>query len=212
MTSRRRGGVLGTLVVLALVLGAGWYFRDRIAGMLGRRGDEVATTVSPESAALAEEKLKRMQEDGDTVRLSDAELTSLVRYRFRDRIPGDIYAPAVAFRGDTVRMKGKVPSDRLPDVPELGRVRAFLPDTADVDIIGRLQPREQGRAAFQVERIVFAGIPIPPRFYPRALEQMGRRDEPGLAANAYPFKLPAGVGSARVEGGYLVLSPSHSNR
>lgn len=208
MTSRRRGGLLGALVLLALVLGGGWLFRDRIARMLGFGGDEVATTVSPEAAAQAEAKLRRLKEGGESVRLSDAELTSLVRYRYRDRIPGDIYAPAVAFRGDTVRMQGKVPSDRLPDVPELGRVRAFLPDTAEVDILGRLRERESGRAAFQVERIVFAGIPIPERFYPKALEQMGRRDEPGLAPNAYAFKLPDGVGSARVEGGYLVLSPS----
>ncbi|MBV9773778.1 MAG: hypothetical protein JO040_07505 [Gemmatimonadetes bacterium] len=208
MTSRRRGGLLGTLVLLAVVLGAGWLFRDRIAGMLGGGREKIATTVSPESAALAEAKIKKLQEDGQTVRLSDAELTSLMRYRFRDRIPGDIYAPAVAFRGDTVRMQGRVPSDRLPDVPELGRVRAFLPDTADVDIIGRLRARESGRSAFQVERIIFAGIPIPPRFYPKALEQMGRRDEPGLPGDAYAFKLPDGVGSARVEGGYLVLSPS----
>ncbi|HEX2092129.1 MAG TPA: hypothetical protein VHG28_06985 [Longimicrobiaceae bacterium] len=207
MSPRRRGGAAGVLLLLLALGAAGWYFRDTIRGLLGREDETFATAVSPEAAAQAEAKIARLQE-GDSVRLSDVELTSLVRYRYQDRIPGDLHAPAVSFRGDTVRLQARVPSDRIPDVPELGRVRSFLPDTADVDITGKLQPLESGRAAFDVDRITFAGIPIPERLYPQALERMGRRAEPGLAETAYPFRLPQGVGAARVEGGYLVLSPN----
>ncbi len=206
--ARRRGGGLLAGMALVLLLAGGWLlFRDDVARLLGG-GRPEATLVSQEAATQAEEKLARLAQDGETVRLNDVEFTSLMRYRLRDRIPGDLDSPAVSFRGDTVRLMARVPSDRLPDVPELGAARAFLPDTADVDVVGRLAPLVNGRAAFEVQRITFAGIPVPDRFYPQALERMGRRDEPGLSASAYPFPLPDGVGAARVEGGELVLTPS----
>ncbi len=206
--ARRRGGGLLAGLVLVLLLAGGWlFFRDDVARLLGG-GRPEATAVSQEAATQAEEKLARLAQDGETVRLNDVEFTSLMRYRLRDRIPGDLESPAVSFRGDTVRLMARVPSDRLPDVPELGAARSFLPDTADVDVVGRLAPLQNGRAAFEVQRITFAGIPVPDRFYPQALERMGRRDEPGLSASAYPFALPNGVGAARVEGGELVLTPA----
>jgi hypothetical protein len=206
--ARRRGGGLLAGLVLVLLLAGGWlFFRDDVARLLGG-GRPEATAVSQEAATQAEEKLARLAQDGETVRLNDVEFTSLMRYRLRDRIPGDLESPAVSFRGDTVRLMARVPSDRLPDVPELGAARSFLPDTADVDVVGRLAPLQNGRAAFEVQRITFAGIPVPDRFYPQALERMGRRDEPGLSASAYPFALPNGVGAARVEGGELILTPA----
>lgn len=206
--ARRRGGGLLAGMVLVLLLAGGWlFFRDDVARLMGG-GRPAATAVSQEAATQAEEKLARLAEDGETVRLNDVEFTSLMRYRLRDRIPGDLDSPAVSFRGDTVRLMARVPSDRLPDVPELGAARAFLPDTADVDVVGRLAPLASGRAAFEVQRITFAGIPVPDRFYAQALQQMGRRDEPGLSASAYPFALPNGVGAAKVEGGELVLTPA----
>jgi hypothetical protein len=192
--------LLGVVVLLAL--GAGWWL------LRGGDADATATRVSPEAAVLAEAKLRRLQEEKETVRLSDAELTSLLRYRLQDRIPGDLHSPAVAFQGDTVRMVGRFPSDQLPQLPELGRVTAFLPDTATVEVVGRLRALEPGRAALEVHRITFAEIPIPERLYPTALQRMGRRDEPGLPSNAYAFYLPEGVGGARVENGLLVLDPS----
>lgn len=206
--ARRSGGGLaaGLLLVALLAAGGWWLFRDDVARLLGGRGP-VATTVSPEAAAQAEEKLARLAAGGEPVRLDEVEFTSLLRYRLRDRLPGDLDSPAVSFAGDTVRLMARVPSDRLPDVPELGAARAFLPDTADVDIVGHLETLEPGRAAFEVKRLVFAGIPVPSRFYPQALASMGRRDEPGLAPAAYPFPLPDGVGTARVEDGELVLTP-----
>lgn len=207
MARRRGGGLLAVLVLVAVLAGGAWLFRDRLGGLLGR-GEPVATIVSPEAAAQAEAKLARLTGEGDTVRLNDVEFTSLMRYRMRDRIPGDLESPAVAFSGDTVRLMARVPSDRLPQVPELGAARAFLPDTADVDVVGHVETLESGRAAFEVRRITFAGIPIPQRFYPQALERMGRREEPGLGPSAFPFPLPDGVGTARVEGGMLVLTPA----
>jgi hypothetical protein len=162
--------------------------------------------ASPEAAESAELKLDRLRADGDTARLTEVELTSLIRYR-SGRSPELLRDPTIELRGDTLRVGAHVPSERLPHLRELERVRAFLPDTTRLDLEGRLLPLGDGRAAVEVERVHFAGVPIPDRYYPDVLERFGRRDEPGLAPNAIAVPLPVGVGSAQVRDGLLILTP-----
>ena len=108
---------------------------------------------------------------------------------------------------ENARLRGRFPTDRLPDTEEVNRMRAFLPDTAEVVVRGSIRTVEPGRAAVRVDNASFARIPIPAGEIPGVLERMGRGDQPGLAPEEYPFPLPPGVGSARVENGQLVLSP-----
>jgi hypothetical protein len=204
--ARRSGGCLSSLVVLVLLGWAAWHFRDRIMGFIHK--DEAPLEVSQAAADEAMSKLDRMRQSGDTVSLSDVEFTSLLRYKLASHISGDVYAPSVKFNGDTVRLRGKFPTDRLPDAPEIRRVREFLPDTADVDVRGKMRSYGEGKAALAVDAVAFARMPIPRNMYASALKQMGRGDEPGLMPNEYPVHLPPGVASARVEGGRLILTPS----
>lgn len=202
---RKRGSALPVaLLALLLVGGAGWWLRDAIPWPWA---EEAPLVVSPEAADAAEAKLA-LVEQGEEVRLSDVELTSLLRYRLRDRIPGDLYEPAVRLEGDQVRVTGRIPADRIPNVDGLGPARDFLPDTADVEVMGGLRTLEPGRAALRVRSVSFARFPVPEQVYGDALERLGRRDEPGLEPYEYPLRLPAGVASARVEEGLLVLSPA----
>jgi hypothetical protein len=203
-----RGRLVGFLLALAVVLVIGvvaWALTSDI----GRRGSAefAAVRVSPEAAEQAERKLERLRTDGDTARLNEVEITSLLRYRVADQYPDLVNEPTVLLSGDTLRLAARVPSDRLPPLAELERIRLFLPDTSRIELRGRLLPIEGRRAALAVEQVSFAGIPIPPRFYPDVLERLGRRDEPGLPENAMAVPLPGYVGSARVEDGHLVLTP-----
>jgi hypothetical protein len=194
------------LVGLIAILFAGWKFRDRIPGPWQHRQAEV-TEVSQAAAESAEAKLARMRSSRDTVHLSSVEFTSYLRYRFHDQLANQLDAPSVQFTGDTLTLKGRFPTDRLPDTRDLRAVRDFLPDTADVRLRGQLRTLGPGRAALRIENVSFARVPVPHDVYPDALKRLGRRDEPGLGADEYPFRLPPGVGSARVEGGELVLAP-----
>ncbi|HEX8692170.1 MAG TPA: hypothetical protein VF746_07115 [Longimicrobium sp.] len=192
------------LIGLAALLAGGWYFREHIPGPW-RKKEPVA--VSPEAARSAEEKLERLRSDGETVRLSDVEFTSYVRYRYQDAFSGQVSDPAVDFEGDRVTVTGRFPTDRLPDTRQTRAIREFLPDTADVKVSGGLRTLGPGRAALRVDNASFARVPVPADVYPDVLKSAGRRDEPGLAPNEYAVPLPPGVGSARVERGELVLSP-----
>ncbi|MDQ3388641.1 MAG: retrotransposon gag domain-containing protein, partial [Gemmatimonadota bacterium] len=123
MIRNRDGGagvILVLLVLVALIAGGVWLF-------LGNRGGAApeATEVSAESAARAEEKLTALRQGGETVRLTETEFTSLLRYSHAAQIPGDLSDPSVEFSGDTIRFRGRVPSDRLPGLPN--GIRGILP-------------------------------------------------------------------------------------
>jgi hypothetical protein len=206
MARRNRGtAALTALLAVIVLVGGAWLFRDHIPGLgVGRTHVE----VSPEAAAAAEEKLRRLQEDDVTARLTDVELTSYLRYRTGDVLAGVFHEPMVTFDDEQMRVAGRFPTENLPEAPELDRVRGLLPDTADIVVSGRLRTLPDGRAVFRVESASFARIPIPREMYERIFERMGRGDEPGLTADEFPFPLPNEVGAAAVEDGVLVLTPA----
>ena len=203
--SRSRGGALGVLVALVALIGAGWYFREPLLALMGRGSDPVE--VSPEAAALAEEKIALLRTDGDTARLSSIEASSLLRYRGPVWLTQRVHEAGVEFDSDTVRVSGTIATSELPSHPELDRVRVLLPDSSRVEISGVIAPLPSGRMAMDIDRVTFAGVPIPARYYPDVLARFGREDEPGLDESSIAVPLPEGVGSARVENGSLVLTP-----
>jgi hypothetical protein len=206
-----RRGVIGKLVLLillAVVAGGAWMFRGFIPGPWQQ--EQVVTEVSEAAAVSAERKLKRLREEGDTVRLSGAEFTSYVRFRMAERFStGDLELPNVTFVGETVKVAGRLPKDRIPprDLRRLGPGADFIPDTADVGVDGRMRMLAPGRAALKVEAASFQKFPIPRDQYLPVLDRIGGMDEPGLERDEVAFQLPPGVGAARVENGMLVLAP-----
>jgi hypothetical protein len=206
-----RRGVIGKLVLLillAVLAGGAWMFRGFIPGPWQQ--EQVVTEVSEAAAVSAERKLKRLREEGDTVRLSGAEFTSYVRFRMAERFStGDLEMPNVTFVGETVKVAGRLPKDRIPprDLRRLGPGADFIPDTADVGVDGRMRMLAPGRAALKVEAASFQKFPIPRDQYLPVLDRIGGMDEPGLERDEVAFQLPPGVGAARVENGMLVLAP-----
>lgn len=203
MAMKGPGGAVLLLLLLAVLAGA-WLFRDRITGLLGGGAEPVE--VSPEAAARAEEKFRGLR-DGEEARLSEVEISSILRYRTPEWAAQRLRDPAVHLSGDTLELSGIVATEHLPSHPELNSVRGLLPDSARVEVTGHVRTLDGGRTAFEISSVEFAGLPIPRRYYADVLEGLGRRDEPGLPANAIALQLPPGARSARVESGHLVLTP-----
>lgn len=207
--ARGVGGKLVLLVVLLLIGGGVWFFRDLIPGPW-KKEPVVVTEVSEAGAMAADAKLKRLREDGDTIRLSGIEFTSYMRYRMAPRFAADIELPTVAFAGDQVQVAGKLPKDRIPQsqIDQLGRAASFIPDTAKVEVGGGMRMLGPGRAALKVTAVAVESFPIPRSTYLTVLDRVGGMDEPGLERDEVAFQLPPGVGAARVENGELVLAPA----
>jgi hypothetical protein len=196
------------LVVLALVAAVGYLNRDRIFGALGReRGSATAgETASQEIADAADAKLDALR-SGKTrqVALTEIELQSLLLFKYRGLLPAFVDSPRIQIEGEQLRLRARVPVDRLPQLSELGEAAAFLPDTTELAVAGRLLPLDHGRAALTVDEVSAARIPLPKRLVPGALRRLGRVDEAGLGENAFAVRLPPGVEAAYVRGDSLFL-------
>jgi hypothetical protein len=196
------------LVVLLALLGATWLFRDRLRtawqDLRGVRETELVAT--PELADAAAQKLESLRDGGATqVALSGIELQSLLEYRYQGMLPGFLGTPAVELREDRLLLRARVPVDKLPRVEGLGEAAAFLPDTTDFTVTGRLLPLGAGRAAFAIEDVSAQRFPLPRRLVPGALDRIGRTDEPGLPPDAIALPLPPGAATAYIRRDSLVL-------
>lgn len=202
---------LGRLLMLVLLLvgaGAAWLYRGRIEQKLREvTGRETQVEApSAELAAQAQGKIERLRAGSESrVALSGVELESLLRHRHAGLLPGFIGDPQIEIDDDRLRLRSRVPTERLPSLDFLGAAADFLPDTAAVEIVGRLLPLDERRAAFAVDGLQLAEVPIPDRVVPGLLERLGRTEEPGLPADALAVPLPPGTRAVYVRGDSLVL-------
>jgi len=197
-----------TVVVLLVLLAGAWLFRDRIrSAWHDIRGiEEAPTEPSPELAAQAERKLQALRDGSSaSASLSAVELESLLLHRYPGVLPSFLDSPTVELDGDRLELRARVPVDNLPHVEGLGEAAAFLPDTTDLAVSGRLLPLRNGRVAFGIDRVSAARFPLPDRFIVSALDRLGRADEPGLPRDAIALPLPPGASTAYIRRDSLVL-------
>jgi hypothetical protein len=204
------------LVLLVLVLLAGlWLYREPL-----RERFQTATgleEVEPEAASAeladaAETKIARLRSGDETsVALSAAELESLLRFRHRALLPAFVDSPTVRLDDGRLRLRARIPTEQIPVLDGLGRAAELLPDTASVEVNGRLFPLDSARATFAIDGIQIADIPLPARLIPRMLEQLGRSEDDRLPADALPVPLPPGAQAIYVRGDSLVLVARAAN-
>lgn len=196
------------LLMLLLLLAGVWIFRDRIRTAWNdwRGTDDEIVAPSPELAAGAQAKLNALR-DGSaaSVSLSGVELESLLLHRYPGVLPAFLDSPKVELNGDQLRLRARVPIDKLPRVDGLGEAAAFLPDTTELEVSGKLLPLDSGRVGFGVDDVTAARVPLPDRFISGALARLGRQDEARLPADAIAVRLPAGAAAAYIRGDSLVL-------
>jgi hypothetical protein len=203
-------GCVKTILFLVLLLFLGliaYLNRDRIRIFRhdGREGNEVVVKApSPELAAAADKKLEALRTgNARMVTLTELELQSLLRYKYQALLPAFVDSPQIELAGEKIHVRARVPVDRLPQFKELGEAAAFLPDTTELGVEGKLLPLEGGRVALAIDRVSAARIPLPKRLVPGALKQLGREEEPGLPADAFAIRLPPGASAAYVRGDSL---------
>ncbi|HEX6309727.1 MAG TPA: hypothetical protein VFZ69_16240 [Longimicrobiales bacterium] len=204
-----------TLVVLIILAGGVWLFRDRIRTAWDEmRGREVVPEVASEELAVqAETKLHALRDgSAPSASLSAVELESLLVYRYQGVLPAFIDSPRVEIDGDRLRLRVRVPVDKLPSVDGFAEAAAFLPDTTDLAVTGKLLPLDSGRVAFGVDEVSAARFPLPDRLIPGALTRLGRREQPGLPNDAIALPLPQGAGGAYIRRDSLVLLARGSRR
>lgn len=201
------------LVLLVIVIAVVYLNRDRIKSKwhgLREGKDNVELVPSQALADSAAEKISALQTGKlERITLTQVELQSLLQYKFRSMLPAFVDSPRIVLKGSKIQVNGRIPVDRLPQVNELGQAADFLPDTTEMSVIGELLPLRAGRVALTVDEVKAARIPLPHRLLPKALRSLGRKDEPGLPADAMAVPLPAGATAAYVRNDTLVFIGKH---
>jgi hypothetical protein len=203
-----------TLVLLVMAAYAGWRWGPEVFPWVHERlglspDEEVGGVVS--SPELADSVMLRVQdylrdEGPGRLALGGDELTSLLRHSVPGLIPDGVLDPEVRLEDGRVNLRARVALGSFPNLPDLGPVIGMLPDTLDVAFQASLMPFGKGTAALLVHRLEASRIPLPNRLIPEILTAMGRRDYPGLPADALLIQLPSGLGSAYILTDSLILS------
>lgn len=205
------GGCLRRIVVLAAVVGGtalAWQYRAPLrAAWVAFRGTEIRSpdpALDPELGLDA--KLASLESGHvDRLALPADEVQNLIRSRSAELLPPYIVAPQIEIRGDRLRLRFQVPTDRFPRVDELSEFLGFLPDTTEVVASGQLIPLGENRIGVAIDELTAARIPLPRGMIPAVLRRLGRHDEPGLPSDAFALMLPAGVTNAYVRGDSLIF-------
>jgi len=209
MTSGRRlGRTVGCLVVLVLAAGALWLARDTIGGWMTRLEIGPPSEPSERLARQAEEKLDGIAREGldDEIRLSEAELQSLLTYRGGPALPPGIADPRIDVQDTILVLSARLRPDSLGGFEPPEGLRSALGDTTRVTT-GLLPAVDRpGRALVRVRTLQIGALVVPPFMLPailRSLEEEGVRTSDG----ALVVPLPPSVAEIRIEGDDLVLRP-----
>ncbi len=204
------GRLLALVIVVALV-GAAWLYRDRITELWKGRS-HAAEAVTPELAAQADRKLAELGTAGgrDRVALHQAELQSLLEYRWGGFLPADVARPRIGLRDGQVTLQAGVATARFGRIPELQDILSILPDTTTLKAVGSFTPVDSGRVALEIHELGAAGIPVPDRLIPPILRRFRGGGEPGLAPNAVAVPLPPGIRALYISGDSLVFVASRA--
>ncbi len=207
-------GCLGSMVFLIALGGAaygGWRWGgpvfEEVDRWAGRSPEEPELVASQQ---LADETLQRFEafrrgEREERMALGSAEVESVIRFGVPGLIPAGVFEPSVELADGAVHISGKLAVEAFPELPELGGVLGFLPDTLPVSVEGTLAPMDREHAALVVHRLQAMRIPLPDRMIPDFLWAFGQERDSQIPEDAMPVRLPRGIESAYILRDSLVL-------
>jgi len=204
----------GAATVLLMAAWGGWRYGGEVFPTLERwvatPADSAPDRPQP-SRQMADETLDRFNAfrtagvSDSTLRLSESELTSIVRYAIPQMIPDGVREPTVELEGDQVILSSRVAIDAFPDLQSVQEVVSLLPDTVRIEMRASLLRLDGRYAALVVDRVEASGVPLPDRVIPAILAYLGRSDVAGLPSTALAVPLPTGIRSAYASDGSLVF-------
>jgi hypothetical protein len=206
---------IGCLTLLAIGVGAAWfywpvYWPELQEWWSGRSAAiEVLQEPSEELAARAEKKLLALAGDGapTELRLSEAEVQSLVLFRAATALPPGISEPFATLQDSTREISALLNLEQLADRMESDaaeRLRQLIGDTARVTAL--LYPRITGpsRGELAIMRLQAGLFPVPPFLIPGMITQLGFSTAPGNP-RAMIVPVPPRISSVRIVEDTLIV-------
>lgn len=180
---------IGCLTLIAAVVFGTWHFRADISRALGRV-DVVAPSSEPSEilARQAEEKLTSLSTDGDAeVRLTEAELQSLLTFRVAPYLPRGIEDPLVEVRDTVIILSALIRPEELEEIATPELLQQFLADTARVAATLIPGLRRPGMGQLTVTSLQAGALVIPALAVPFVLQSL---EIPGMDASGSDILVP----------------------
>lgn len=201
-----------TAVVIVAAYG-GWKWGDglfpRVESRLGiGTGSAAADEVTPELAGATMRKIEAFRDSGQAeLRLGSVEVSSVLRYTIPGMLPDGVVNARVMFEEDRLQIDARVLPARM-EIPEFTGwvgIAEMLPDTVPVSVSGSLTRFGERRSILLIQGIHVQGVALPETAFPEILEALGRAEITGLPASAILVPEVAGMGTAVIRDGALVL-------
>lgn len=192
-------GRLFLLIILILLLLAGWLYRGEVTRFVRSVVDPMSVarrtgTPSPEALASAERKVIQLtSEQPDSILLAADELASLmVRGTALLGVRG-VDSVSVELGDRQIRVRAMIETALLPD-----RIKTAIPGDPspweEVIAEGELAPSRPGIAEWRLDRVVVRGLPLPADLVGRILNRVTGQSTDGRVM----VQMPRGVSGFRV--------------
>ncbi len=192
-------GRLISLIVLLLLLAAGWLYRDELSRWIRGRIDPISTQrrighPSQKSLASAVEKVRLLErEKPDSILLNADEMASLVAAGSSFLSGASLDSVSVELGDRTVRMRGLIDGTRIPS-----GWRKVIPldlnGPQEVVMGGTISPVRPGVAEWDLDRVMLRGVPVPSSLIARAVGSASGAGSDGRLE----ITLPRGIQGFRV--------------
>jgi hypothetical protein len=214
-------GRLGCLVMLILLAGVAWLFRDRwlhlvnegrsarsdTAVVVAREG--VWQPLTPQGGERARRALAQLEQPNGpaNVTVTVPDLAAYVYQELARQLPPSADSVEAMVRGDRLYLRASVRIQELGAKEMLGPLAAMLGDRERLEIGGNLRVVRPGLGELVVRELRVGQLPVPPGLIPRIVRQISRRDRPPeISESGLPLRLPNHIGAVRIADGTMTIT------
>jgi hypothetical protein len=208
--------MIGIAVLVAVLLVAGWIYRDDIRRWVGRGSPATAVATEPAweplttaGAARARAIVARLEKRSGRVyeNVRPADLSALVFEELsKQALPPSARDAEATVMGDRLYIRANVKLSDFGGRDALGALGRLLGDREQVQFGGSLGVVRPGLAQYRVEALRIGNLDVPPPLIPKLVRRIDASARPeGLAANALPLEIPAYIADVRIGEGTVTL-------
>jgi hypothetical protein len=203
---------LGCLVILAVVMAAGWATRDRWWPGRAKTAEVPSAPtwqpLSPESAERARAALASLERPTGPafVNMTAAELASYAFEQAGAALPPSSDSVEAAVVGEMIGVRASVRLSELGGSSLLGPLAGMLGDREGMEMAARFRIVRPGLGELEVRELKLRDFRLPAALLPRLVRNLSHGERPeGLSEAAIPVETPGHVGDVRVGNGRVTV-------
>ena len=198
---------VGCLIILAVIIGAGWYWWTMKASPSATvaTGSWHAVTASDAASGAAAVGSLRANQGRVYANLTPAQAVAYLIQETAKQLPPSSTDVQAMISGDQLHVRAVVPLRELGAERALGPLASMIGARDTVELAGRVDLIRAGLAQMHVTRAQIHDLRVPANMIPGLVRQIRRNAPTGIASDAFPIPLPEYIGDIRIADGKVTL-------